>query len=99
MSIAKPATLENIELRIKLVTPTLRIEAVVPPKLQKLTLDMIEPIYQIVRGYVTEDSGFVVTAVRTPNNNSVQCKIHIGQEDETIWPINLWRPLCVAPQT
>lgn len=50
------------------------MEAVVPPKLQQLTLEMIEPIYQIVWGYVTEGSGFVVTSMRTPNNRSPHAK-------------------------
>jgi hypothetical protein len=76
------------------------MEAVVSPKLQKLTLDMIEPIYQTVRGYVTEDSGFVVTAVRTPNNGSVHVKFRSDKKmRRDIRPTNLWRPLCVAPQT
>jgi len=50
------------------------MEAFVPPKLQQITLEMIEPIYQTVWSYVTEYSGFVVTAMRTPNNSSLHVK-------------------------
>ena len=51
------------------------MEAVVRPKLQQLTLEMIEPIYQAVRGYVTEDSVFVVTTMMDPNNSSLHVKL------------------------
>ena len=50
------------------------MEAVVPPKLQEIALEMIEPIYHSVWGYVTENSGFVVTAMRTSNNSSLHVK-------------------------
>jgi hypothetical protein len=48
------------------------MEAVVPPKLQQL--EMIETIYQTIRGYVTGDNLLVVTAMRTPNNSSLHVK-------------------------
>jgi hypothetical protein len=81
----------------KLVTSTLRMEAVVPPKLQQVTLEMIEPIYHTVRGYVTEDSGFVVTA-RIPSNRSRHVRRRLDKKSSHEAG-NLWRPLLVAPHS
>jgi hypothetical protein len=43
-------------------------------RLRQLTSEIVVLIYQTVRGYVTEDSVFVVNAMRTPSNSSLHIK-------------------------